>query len=61
MPCIQITYDLTELSEAYLTFSWRKSIDLQSKSMDWFLYNKDLRHEKVKTLSSISDRELSQK
>ena len=34
-----------------LTFSWRKSlsyrneaIDLQGKSMDWFLYDKDLRH-----------------
>ena len=22
-------------------------IDLQSKSMDWFLYDKDLRHERV--------------
>ena len=37
-----------------LTFSWRRSlsyrnqsIDLQSKSMDWFLYDRDLRHEKV--------------
>ena len=25
-----------------------QSIDLQSKSMDWFLYAKDLRHERVK-------------
>ena len=39
----------------WLTFSWRKSlyyrsesIDLQSKSMDWFLYGRDLRHERVK-------------
>ena len=39
----------------YLTLSWRRplsyrnqSIDLQSKSMDWFLYDKDLRHERVK-------------
>ena len=39
-----------------LTFSWRtslsyrnQSIDLQRKSMDWFLYNKDLRHERVKS------------
>ena len=37
-----------------LTLSWRKflsyrnqSIDLQSKSMDWFLYGRNLRHEKV--------------
>ena len=25
-----------------------KSVDLQSKSMDWFLYDSDLRHERVK-------------
>ena len=38
-----------------LTLSWRRSlsyrsqsIDLQSKSMDWFLYYSDLRHERVK-------------
>ena len=38
-----------------LTLSWRRplsyrnqSIDLQSKSMDWFLYDNDLRHERVK-------------
>ena len=38
----------------HLTFSWRRpisyrnqSIDLWSKSMDWFLYDNDLRHEKV--------------
>ena len=37
-----------------LTLSWRRplsyrnqSIDLQSKSMDWFLYDTDLRHERV--------------
>ena len=37
-----------------LTLSWRKSlsyrnqyIDLQGKSMDWVLYNRDLHHEKV--------------
>ena len=39
-----------------LTLSWRRplsyrnqSIDLQSKSMDWFLYDRDLRHERVKS------------
>ena len=37
-----------------LTLPWRRplsyrnqSIDLQSKSMDWFLYDKGLRHERV--------------
>ena len=25
-----------------------QSIDLQTKSMDWFLYDRDLRHERVK-------------
>ena len=39
----------------HLTLSWRRplsyrnqSIDLLSKSMDWFLYDNDLRHESVK-------------
>ena len=38
-----------------LTFSWRRplsyrhqSIDLRTKSMDWFLYDNDLPHERVK-------------
>ena len=40
-----------------LIFSWRRSlsyrnqsIDLQSKLMDWFLYDSDLRHERVTAL-----------
>ena len=40
----------------YLTLSWRRplsyrnqSIDLLRKSMDWFLYDNGLRHERVKT------------
>ena len=40
-----------------LTLSWRRplsyrnqSINLQSKSMDWFLYDNGLRHERVKPL-----------
>ena len=39
----------------FLTLSWRRplsyrnqSIDLQSKSVDWFLYDNGLRHERVK-------------
>ena len=38
-----------------LTISWRRyllyrnqSLDLQSKSMDWFLYDRNFRHERVK-------------
>ena len=45
------------LNVAYLTLSWRRSlsyknqpIDLQSKSMDWFLHDMDLCHERVKHL-----------
>ena len=41
--------------KTYLTFSWRRplsyrnqSIDLRSKSMDWFLFNNGLRQERVK-------------
>ena len=40
--------------QMFRSSSWRRllsyrnhSIDLQSKSMDWFLYNKGLRHERV--------------
>ena len=43
-----------------LTLSWRRSlwcrnqsIDLQSKSMDWFLYHRDLRHERVNILIEL--------
>ena len=42
----------------FLTLSWRgpisyrnQSIDLLCKSMDWFLYDIDLRHERVKRLT----------
>ena len=41
----------------YLTLSWRRpvsykneSIDLHSKSVDWFLYDRVLRHERVKSV-----------
>ena len=30
-----------------------QSIDLRSKSMDWFLYDNGLRHERVNSLLSI--------
>ena len=31
-----------------------ESIDLLRKSMDWFLYDNDLRHERVKTNRTLS-------
>ena len=44
-----------EKLDYHLTLSWRRpllyrnqSIDLQSKSMNWFLYDNSLRHERVK-------------
>ena len=50
-----------------LTLSWRRplpyrsqSIDLQSKSMDWFLYDNALCHERVKNMW-ISDRWIIEK
>ena len=43
-----------------LTVSWRgplsyrnESIDLESKSIDWFLYDNGLRHERVKFLVNL--------
>ena len=43
-----------------LTLSWRRplsyrnqSIDLQSKSVDWFLYDNGLRHERVNKVTQI--------
>ena len=43
------------LPQKYLTLSWRRtlsyrnqSIDLLRKSMNWFLYDNGLRHERVK-------------
>ena len=45
--------------DKWLTLSWRRplsyrnqSIDFQSKSMDWFLYDNGLRHERVNAYSS---------
>ena len=47
-----------------LTLSWwrplsyrNQSIDLQSKSMDWFLHDNDLRHERVKLITFCSSYE----
>ena len=46
-----------------LTLSWRrclssrnKSTDLQGKSMDWFLYDRELRHERAKDPCNFSKR-----
>ena len=47
--------------KVYLTLSWRKplsnrnqSIDLLCKSMDWFLYDNGLRHERVNYFTNLS-------
>ena len=51
---------VTAWSEISITLFWRRSIsyrnqsiDLLCNSMDWFLYDRDLRQERVKTLSRI--------
>ena len=48
---------LSYITWAYLTLSWRRplpyrnqSIDLLRKSMDWFLYDNGLRHERVRMI-----------
>ena len=48
------------LLRLFLTHSWRKSlsyrkqsIDLQSKSMDCFLYDRNLRHERIKWVINL--------
>ena len=45
----------------HLTLSWRRplsyrnqSIDLRSKSVDWFLYDNGLHHERVNTLTATN-------
>ena len=55
---IVILYSFQVGGYQVLTLSWRKSllyrnqsIDLQCKSMDWFLHDRDLRRERVKRLS----------
>ena len=44
-----------------LTLSWRRSlsdknqpIDLQSKSIDWFLHDRDLHHERVNNVDYLT-------
>ena len=50
-----------DLTEDLLILSWRRSlsyrnqfIDMLSKSMEWFLYDRDLRHEKVSCSRQLS-------
>ena len=50
----------TNLLYTHLTLSWRRPlsyrnqyIDLLCKSMDWFLYDRDLRHERVNDCASF--------
>ena len=49
---------MAAITKSHLTLSWRRplsyrnqSIDLLRKSMDWFLYGNDLRHERVKNVN----------
>ena len=49
-------------SKGPLSFSWRRSLsyrnqstDLQSKSMDWFLNDRDIRHERANKILSLID------
>ena len=53
---------LISVKKYFLNLSWwrsvsyrTQSIDLQSKSMDWFLCDREFSHERVKTLSSKYD------
>ena len=70
----RFVYYFLLLSRFNLTLSWRRpisyrnqSIDLRSKSMDWFLYDIGLRHERVKsnhqlyTITTWSTKNLSLK
>ena len=64
IPFLRSTYATRNLKSKFilephfpLPFSWRRSlsnrnqsIGLQSKSMGWFLYNRDLHHERVKKM-----------
>ena len=60
-PCCLATFSGTFRNflvlNTWLTLSWRRflpyrnqSIDLQNKSIDWFLYDRDLCHERLKGL-----------
>ena len=58
---LQKSQDNTCIGTSFLTLSWRRpisyrnqSIDLQSKPMDWFLYDTGLPHERVKKVTFIT-------
>ena len=53
--------DIIVTNEFLLTLSWRRllsyrnqSIDLQTKSMDWFLYDNSFRHERVNLFKIVT-------
>ena len=62
--CIVLCYDdltRTVREVAFFTkfFTCTEDVtDLQSKSMDWFLYDRDLRHERVKLHTTVSVRSI---
>ena len=60
VPSIKVNVLLTFMS-IELTLSWQRSqsyrkqsIHMQSKSMDWFLYDSDFRHERVKLFDQVT-------
>ena len=53
----KLLWVMTSNASDTLTLSWQRwipyrnqSIDLQNKSIDWFLYDRDLRHERLKDI-----------
>ena len=62
------TWRSATFAEAYLTLSWQRSLsyrnqsyDLLCKSMDWFLYDRHFRRERVKILEHLHDGTFLQK
>ena len=50
-----IGQDRVALGSPFLTLSWRRPLSYRNQSIDWFVYDSGLRHERVKleVLSSI--------
>ena len=51
--CLESRLKLTPLQRRFLSYR-NQSTDLQRKSMHWFLYDRDLRHERVTSLLSLT-------
>ena len=46
--------NLRENSFAHLALSWRRPLSYRNQSIDWFLYDNGLRHERVKAFPNFS-------